>query len=730
MRPLLLLSLLISFFTGFAQTPQQVRNLTAFSKLYGYVQYFHPSDEAAKVEWQSLAIYGSQKMLQVKNDKELISALNDIFLPIAPTIKISFKGNPQPDVKVVTPPNLAGYTAVFWQHVGLKLPYFDNIYNSIRVNRFNPISKERIRRNAFALVTPIDVTAYKGKKFTLSISVQSNALDLVLRPYLDKLTFVKKSPTINKEEEYVFNGVFDTTLNMFTFAIQTNFNSGVSVNISKVKLKVLEDGREINIPTTDKVTALSELDTQIDSRIIRIFKRQGDEKLFDGEPQTGEFISQNLVPGIKCLVPLVLYGDEQHTYPVVDEKNVTAIINSAHESWPKDKNGVYDINGSYLSIRAADLIILWNALKHSYPYWEDAALNADELWNTAVPRVFADRTDQDFLQTLKWIAHSLNDGHMFVDLHGDPNKFAVVPLLFDIAEGKIVVKKILDSGSVQNVVAGDEVVRINGVNPFELLRSNDSLYAGSTQWRQAKSMLSLTKGLKDGIVQLDLKRGKNDISVNIARTSPYNEYMSGSDRNNRVSSEWITDDIFYINLNKTTTTAHLDEIAKARYVIIDMRGYLNEDTDTFLAHLTDQKLSAASGMFTPQILYPDYKKVSYATGSYSIEPALPYVKAKIFLLSDATGQSATESFLSAYKQFKAATIVGQPSSGTNGNINMISMPGGYRFFFTGMLVKNPDGSEHHLNGVIPDKLVKTTIAGIQQGLDEILEEAIRLAKEQ
>jgi C-terminal processing protease CtpA/Prc len=729
MRLLLILSLFISFLTGFAQTQQQVRNLTAFSKLYGYVQYFHPSDEAAKVEWQSLAIYGSQKMLQVKNDQELIATLNEIFLPIAPTIKISSKGNPKPDVKELTPPNLAGYTPVFWQHIGLKLPYFDNIYNSIRINRINPISKERIRRNAFALITPIDVTPYKGKKFVLTISVQSNASDLVLQPYLDKLIFVKKSLTINKEEEYVFDGVFDSKLNLFTCAIQTNFNSGVSVNISKIKLKVLDNGTGINISTTDKVTALSELNTQVDSRIIRIFKRQGDEKLFDSEPKIGEFISQNLVPGIKCLVPLVLFGNDKHTYPVVNEEKVTAIINSAHESWPKDKKGDYDINGSYLSIRIADLIILWNALKHSYPYWEEASLNADQIWNAAIPRVFSDRTDQDFLRTLKWIAHSLNDGHMFVDLNGDPSKYAVVPLLFDIAEGKIVVKKILDTGLVQNVKAGDEVVKINGVNPSGLLRSNDSLFAGSTQWRQAKSMLSLTKGLKDDTVQLDLKRGTKYISVHIARTSPYNEYMSGADRNDRGSSEWITNETFYINLNKTTTNKHLDEISKARSVIIDMRGYLNEETDTFLAHLTEKKLSATSGMFTPQILYPDYIKVSYATGSYTIEPALPLVKAKILLLSDATGQSATESFLSAYKQFKAATIVGQPSSGTNGNINMISMPGGYRFFFTGMLVKNPDGSKHHLNGVIPDKLVKNTVAVIQQGLDEILEEAIRLAKE-
>lgn len=730
MRLLFTLCLIIASLTGFTQTRQQIRNLTAFSKLYGYVQYFHPSDEASKIEWQSFAIYGSQKMLQVKDDQELIATLNELFLPIAPTVKISSKKNLKFDVSDITPHSLIGYVPVYWQHIGLKLPYFDNIYNSIRINRINPISEARIKQSAFALISPINVTPYKGKKFILSITAKSNIKDLVLKPHLDKLIFVKESDTLNDEKQYVFDGVFDSKLDFFTFAIESNLSSGGSLKINKITLQLIDNGRELYIPVVENMVALNQLDSKIDSRIIRFFKRQGNEKVFDEELKIGEFIVQNLVPGIKCTVPLVLYGNEKHTYPNLNEGNVVELIKRAYGSWPRDENGDFRISGSDLSIRLADLIILYNALKHSYPYWDDASLNADEIWNAGILKVFSNKTDQDFLKTLKWIANSLNDGHMFVDLYGDTNKdIASLPLLFDVAEGKVVVKKVLDSGLIESVKAGDELTQINGKNPFEILRSNDSLYSGSTQWKQAKSILSLTKGKRDEICHLNLKRGSQNLSIDISRTYPYNEYISGSDRNNRSSSEWISSDIFYINLNKTTTGAHIGEILKAKSVIVDMRGYLNEDTENFLSHLTDKKLTANSGMFTPQILYPDYKNVSYATGSYTIEPALPRVKAKVFILSDATGQSATESFLSAYKQFKVATIVGQPTSGTNGNINLVSMPGGYRFFYSGMLVKNPDGSKHHLNGVMPDVMVKNTILGLQKGKDEILEEAIRLAKQ-
>jgi hypothetical protein len=33
-------------------------NIRAFSKLYGYVRWFHPSDEAQQIDWDKFAIYG------------------------------------------------------------------------------------------------------------------------------------------------------------------------------------------------------------------------------------------------------------------------------------------------------------------------------------------------------------------------------------------------------------------------------------------------------------------------------------------------------------------------------------------------------------------------------------------------------------------------------------------------------------------------------------------------
>ena len=80
------------------------------------------------------------------------------------------------------------------------------------------------------------------------------------------------------------------------------------------------------------------------------------------------------------------------------------------------------------------------------------------------------------------------------------------------------------------------------------------------------------------------------------------------------------------------------------------------------------------------------------------------------------------------KDFKLATIVGGPTAGTNGNVNPFSLPGGYNISWTGMLVKNHDGSKHHIRGILPDVPAERSVAGIKAGKDELLEKAMEIAQ--
>ncbi|WGM39233.1 S41 family peptidase [Caulobacter sp. NIBR1757] len=107
-----------------ALTAQGQSNLQAFARLYGYVRWFHPSDESAKADWDALAVAGVQRVETARNGRELAKALREVFLPVAPTLIIE-PGAP-------TPPGLLPNTSpLAWTHKGVQFSK-ENVYSSVR----------------------------------------------------------------------------------------------------------------------------------------------------------------------------------------------------------------------------------------------------------------------------------------------------------------------------------------------------------------------------------------------------------------------------------------------------------------------------------------------------------------------------------------------------------------------------------------------------------------------
>src|ERR1700722_14337811 len=76
------------------ETERKAENLRSFAKLYGYVRYFYPGDEAAKMDYTKFAIYDIPRVEKAKNPTELKSVLDSLFLPIAPGLSVYHDNSP------------------------------------------------------------------------------------------------------------------------------------------------------------------------------------------------------------------------------------------------------------------------------------------------------------------------------------------------------------------------------------------------------------------------------------------------------------------------------------------------------------------------------------------------------------------------------------------------------------------------------------------------------------
>jgi len=72
-------------------TDQGLTNLTALTRLIGYVRFFHPSDQAAglaNADWDALAMAGVERVEAARDPRELADALSSLFTGIAPTVRV------------------------------------------------------------------------------------------------------------------------------------------------------------------------------------------------------------------------------------------------------------------------------------------------------------------------------------------------------------------------------------------------------------------------------------------------------------------------------------------------------------------------------------------------------------------------------------------------------------------------------------------------------------------
>jgi C-terminal processing protease CtpA/Prc len=105
----------------------------AFTRLFGYVRYFHPSDEAASTDWDRFAIDGVRAVEAAATPQELASTLGKLFRPVAPTVRVFAGGKPVALPSEQAKPASSTARLTLWKHTGVGLGQKQpQIYSSVR----------------------------------------------------------------------------------------------------------------------------------------------------------------------------------------------------------------------------------------------------------------------------------------------------------------------------------------------------------------------------------------------------------------------------------------------------------------------------------------------------------------------------------------------------------------------------------------------------------------------
>lgn len=92
----------------------EIDRVAAFAKVYGYVRFFHPSDQAAQIDWVAMAVEGVRQSRQSTNLSN-VECLRQIFAPLAPRVEFASTSTDFAPAISETGPR------TYWQHCGVHL---------------------------------------------------------------------------------------------------------------------------------------------------------------------------------------------------------------------------------------------------------------------------------------------------------------------------------------------------------------------------------------------------------------------------------------------------------------------------------------------------------------------------------------------------------------------------------------------------------------------------------
>ncbi len=439
-------------------------------------------------------------------------------------------------------------------------------------------------------------------------------------------------------------------------------------------------------------------------------------------------IVQDLGAGVWCALPRLVPADSLATLPRAALPN----------PWSNEHDAVR-LTATNRATRFAAVATLWGVMQHFYPYFDAPPYDGSTIdWEGELRRGLLNAaTDADevaFERSLRIMLARLYDGHG--SIRGPGSRFgSTMPLALAWAGNDLVVSGKGESAPPE-ITIGDALLSINERPLSEWVLQVSAEISGATDgWVRHLVASQLPRSPFESPDATDPCRAEfqrpdgtryealvASASLDRIEEPAFERPANGTE---------LLPGIRYFDLNaaeNAALTEAMPALAQADGIVFDLRGYPGSAAYKLMEHLIDGPATSAQWN-VPIVTRPDGEGWEWNTGGrWQLKPAKPRLTAQIAFVTDGRAISYAESIMGIVEAYELGEIVGATTAGTNGNVNPITLPGGFVVSWTGMKVLKHDGSRHHGIGIRPTVPVSPTASGIAAGRDEVLERAVEILK--
>ena len=387
-----------------------------------------------------------------------------------------------------------------------------------------------------------------------------------------------------------------------------------------------------------------------------------------------------------------------------------------------------------IGLRFLALARFWNMVQYFAPNRD----LTDRPWGDVLARVlprFLEEADTSTYQlAVCELTASLNDTHAYTASNALTTLWGTktAGIRTRYIESQTVITDAFDSLTANaDLRPGDVVTDINGVSSDELReRLRPYVWAsneGALQ-RNIDTLLFRTNAnaMTLGISRFGIRKAVVVTTVFLAQLNVSTQAVDTRPAKWRV----LDGNIGYVHMGlllQSDVPAMWAAVANTRAIVFDVRNYPQGTM-----YLIAQRLNPLAVPFVrfaqPRYDRPGTMAESVALSAGPASPNPDYYRGKVILLGDERTQSHAEFTMMALRTAPDVTVVGSPTAGADGDVSLIALPGGITTYFSGLGIYYPDGSPTQRVGIVPDIVALPTIAGIQNGADEVLEKALSLVR--
>jgi C-terminal processing protease CtpA/Prc len=428
---------------------------------------------------------------------------------------------------------------------------------------------------------------------------------------------------------------------------------------------------------------------------------------------------------------------------------LSATLRSIHANRPPDTkqfyvsqmpnvgNPSFDHESSYQTIKLPDtgfqilaLFRFWNIIEYWFPYRDVVPEDWDRVLIDSLPKVALAKDAQTYQLAMMEMIAKVHDTHanLWSSLKvRPPTGPCQLPVNVRFIDGRPVISGYAGQvGESSGMKPGDVITELDGVTVPKLMERWKRYYAASNEPTRLRDIgLQFTRG-DCGKTTIRVNRQDGTIRISAERVSP--KELNGIAYTHDLPGETfrlLSKDVAYLKLSTVKldeTAKYIESAAGTKGLIIDIRNYPSAFVVFALGSLFVDRKTDFVRFTQGDVSNPG----AFHWGPpFSLTPQQPHYSGKVVILVDEVSQSQAEYTTMAFRSSPRAMVIGSTTAGADGNVSAIPLPGGFRSMISGIGVFYPDKKPTQRIGIIPDREVKPTIAGIRAGRDEVLEAAIR-----